>query len=534
MPIFVGNSIVNTAVANSTITVDQTQNFAYATSNRNSIRPSLNLDFTRSQTVDPRITFTRASSGTYFNSRGVLTTAATNIPRIDYNPITGACNGLLIEKESTNLIKNNTMVGAVLSASIAAQTISSITFSGTTATVTTLAPHGLSTISGIIMSGAAPSDYNGTYAVQSVVNPTTYTYTMRTTPATNATVVGSYTASSFGVWPNFWAQFARNSGVPYQIIGTGTSNGISYVDVRYYGVPNAATGAYSVICMNWDSSIAVSVTAGTQYTSGFYCSIVGGSTAGVSLIGIDTRWDVGEVSTTNIISSLTSTLTRFSATATAPSGASKVYPSFALIYTDNVAVDITIRFGLPQFELGTAATSVITTTAATATRAADVASILIGTLFNPNAFTVYTENIMANITPSEYPRILAINNGSSVVNGIQILTTPTSNPPVRLYGVIGSTGSFPESGNSVLLYTANAIVEGALSVSSNNAYITWNGATPVANNVAFGTYIPSSFTTLWISAPTSITGANTYCGWTRRIVLWTQALSNAELQTLTS
>ena len=87
MPIFVGNSTVNTAVANSTLTVDQTQNFAYATSNRNSIRPSLSLDFTRSQTVDPRITFARASSATYFNSLGALSTAANNVPRIDYNPM---------------------------------------------------------------------------------------------------------------------------------------------------------------------------------------------------------------------------------------------------------------------------------------------------------------------------------------------------------------------------------------------------------------------------------------------------------------
>lgn len=53
-------------------------------------------------TLDPRITFTRASIGTYYNSAGVLQTATTNGPRFDYDPVTHAARGLRIEEQRTN------------------------------------------------------------------------------------------------------------------------------------------------------------------------------------------------------------------------------------------------------------------------------------------------------------------------------------------------------------------------------------------------------------------------------------------------
>jgi len=65
---------------------------------------SLDLYFARDKSLDPRITFTRASSGTYFDASGVLQTATTDEPRFDHNPVTGESLGLLVEGAATNLL----------------------------------------------------------------------------------------------------------------------------------------------------------------------------------------------------------------------------------------------------------------------------------------------------------------------------------------------------------------------------------------------------------------------------------------------
>lgn len=75
-------------------------------------RPALTLNFLNG-VLDPRITHTRASTATYIGSDGLLKTASVDQPRFDYDPVTLACKGLLIEGARTNSIRNNTMQGAV-------------------------------------------------------------------------------------------------------------------------------------------------------------------------------------------------------------------------------------------------------------------------------------------------------------------------------------------------------------------------------------------------------------------------------------
>jgi hypothetical protein len=100
-----------------------------------------------------------------------------------------ACNG-----QDPTMVYDGTRWFFIATTSTA-QTIVSITRGGTgnlTATMTTAAPHGLITGNQITVSGATPTEFNGTYVITRT-GASTLTYTMATAPSGNAIVVGTYT-----------------------------------------------------------------------------------------------------------------------------------------------------------------------------------------------------------------------------------------------------------------------------------------------------------------------------------------------------
>jgi hypothetical protein len=113
-----------------------------------SIRPTLNLDFAKTKSLDPRITFTRASTATYVGSNGLIQTAASGVARFDHNPTTGESLGLLVEPARTNLLLNSATLSTQSATVTAAST--TLSFYGTgTITLT-----GVSTAGPLVGTGA--------------------------------------------------------------------------------------------------------------------------------------------------------------------------------------------------------------------------------------------------------------------------------------------------------------------------------------------------------------------------------------------
>jgi hypothetical protein len=77
-----------------------------------SVRPTLDLDFANSKTLDPRITFTRASGGSYVGADGLIKYAGVNEARFDHDPVTGESLGLLIEESRTSLTSSSETFGS--------------------------------------------------------------------------------------------------------------------------------------------------------------------------------------------------------------------------------------------------------------------------------------------------------------------------------------------------------------------------------------------------------------------------------------
>jgi hypothetical protein len=104
--------------------------------------PALDIDFTTG-TLDSRITFTRASTATYYDSSGLVATAASGVARFDYDPVTLLPRGLLLEEQRTNYILSSV------------PTTSAWTQDGSTITANAAsAPDGTTSASSIVESSA--------------------------------------------------------------------------------------------------------------------------------------------------------------------------------------------------------------------------------------------------------------------------------------------------------------------------------------------------------------------------------------------
>ena len=410
--------------------------------------PSLDLRFaddkslTDAVTGASLITFTRASSGTYVGSDGVLRTAAIDAPRFDHNPTTGESLGLLVEDARTNSLRNNTMVGAV---------------AGTPGTV-----------------------------------------------------------------PTNWGDVPTSNGLNRQIVGIGTQNGITYIDIRYSGT----TTATSTTVTQPEPSSATVAANGQAWTASSWLALVGGSTSGLTVIQrVTGRSSVGGfLENTDTTVALSSTLTRYVASITMANASTlRVSSDIVLSYSSGAAIDITLRIGLPQLEQGAKESSVITTTSATATRSADVASIT-GTAFtsfyNQSEGTVFSAFSIPTSSTTGGARVYSLSNSSATTQAWLRLQGGTN----RLYEVTDS--STQQAVLSAGTFSAGVLYRGAVALKTNDFGFSENGSTPTVDNS--GTL--GTVDRMGIGMDSS--GSAPLNGHIRRLTYWPQALPS-RLQALT-
>ena len=116
--------------------------------------PSLDLNFAANKSLvddisgNNLITFSRASTGTFVGSNGLIQTAASGVPRFDHNPTTGESLGLLVEEARTNFALYSQQVGNWNLAGVTA-TGNSIVAPDGTITATLLTDNSSTTTHGI-------------------------------------------------------------------------------------------------------------------------------------------------------------------------------------------------------------------------------------------------------------------------------------------------------------------------------------------------------------------------------------------------
>lgn len=165
---------------------------------------TLSLNFLAGAPLDPRITFTRASTATFVGSNGLIQTAAVDVPRFDYDPANLTAKGLLLEEQRTNLVTYSEQFDN------AAWVNSAATVTPNTAT----APDGTTTADNVADTSTSAYQFiSRATAVAAAATPYTFSlYVKKTTGGTSATL-GFNISLSGGTGQSFTPRFNTDTGV---------------------------------------------------------------------------------------------------------------------------------------------------------------------------------------------------------------------------------------------------------------------------------------------------------------------------------
>jgi hypothetical protein len=400
------------------------------------VRPTLDLAFAATKALDPRITFTRASTGTYVGSNGTLRTAGINEARFDHSPLTLESLGLLVEEARTNL-------------SLYSEDFSNAYWTKIDCTITA----------------------NDSTAPDGTTTADLWTNDLSAGGAINNSITKDATARTYTV--TMWVK--------------GTASLFTFT-LDFGGTTNRGRAQFN---------LAANTVVGTTNTGNFT-----GTSASI------TAYSGGWARLTMTTTTSTGTTIRFR-------------PFFG---TGGESVYI---WGA-QVEEGAFPTSYIPTTTATATRAADVASITgtnFSSFYNQTEGTVFADNTNYGVSNTR----IASFSDNSTSNRFMVTRGTASGGNINLFVGVGGVAQV----NSLILASSLSFglaAKVAVAVKASDFSGSVNGLAPVTQTTGS---IPTTLSQLTIGNGETL-GTNTFSGTIRRLTYWPRRLSNATLQALTS
>lgn len=328
----------------------------------------------------------------------------------------------------------------------------------------------------------------------------------------NNTMQGAV-AGTPGTLPTGWVIALQ--GLTQEVVGTGTTKGINYIDIRLSGTTTSANPVIQFV-----SSITVAALINQTWTSSFYLALVNGSLTNITSVShlISERSASGTLVANKIGSNInpTSSLVRSSYTVTLTGATTAyVYSAVRLAIASGVAVDVTLRFGLPQLEQGAFVTSVIKTTNAAVTRNADIATMT-GINFS-NWWVGTTGAATVSLIPKSVTGLNPVfRMDDNTTNNIISLRGNAADP--ELY-IKATTDQAQIDAGTIVANTAYKL-SGAWN--TNNCAAAQNGSSPVTDTSAT---IPTV-----TQARIGSDGTNYANAWIQKISYWPQRLIDSEVQ----
>lgn len=344
----------------------------------------------------------------------------------------------------------------------------------------------------------------------------------RTNSIRNNSMQGAVPGSP-GTLPTNWVVSFGAIALNSAVVGVGTELGVDYVDIRVFGT-TAAGGAPAIF---YDTSTAIAAIPSQAWANSFFMSVVGGSLDNIVEVWHNIyEYDASFAFLRNMQAALpktglASSLRRFSFAATTGISTAFVRPGFFLnCASAGLVVDVTLRVGWPQLEVGIGVTTPIRTTSIVATRSADVVSVV-----PPAALAAYTQ--LAVVTENS-PVTLPANQTSlqldagSVSDRLVQFRGATTGPAQCIVSVGGVTqaglanaGTFT---TGVEGKHASGLMAGASRHAMNGVVV---GAAPAA--------IPSA-PTRWMMGSTGVPGGSRVL---KKAALWNSLLSDIQLASIT-